>query len=89
MRWPHMRDIVITGTGLAIVWSQLLLWALGVRVPSAVLLGVGVAFTLPAATAHVRTVLGTPEAGPSSSSLPPPPPPPSSPLPLPEGSSGE
>lgn len=79
--WPTLRDVVITGTGLIIVWSQLLLWDLYDRQPSDVLLAIGMGFTVPAATAHVRTVLSAaePEAGSSSSSSPPPSPPPSSP----------
>jgi hypothetical protein len=86
---PDLRDIVITGTGLVIVWSQLLLWAVRDREPSTVLLAVGLAFTVPSAAVHVRAVLGAPDPGSSSPSSPSPPQPPSSPSPLPEVGSGE
>ena len=90
MKWPTLRDIGITGTGLVIVWSQLLLWDLSGRTPSDVLLAVGLAMLAPAASAHVRTVLGSPEAGSSSRSSPPPSAGASPPSPLPaEGTSGE
>jgi len=88
VKWPTLRDIGITGTGLVIVWSQLLLWDLSGRTPSDVLLAVGLALLTPAATAHVRTVLGSPEAGSSSSSSPPPSAPASPSSPLPEGGTG-
>jgi hypothetical protein len=86
-----LRDIGITGTGLVIVWSQLLLWAAAGRTPSDVLLAVGLGMLAPSATAHVRTVLGAsgPEAGSSSSPSPPPSPPPSTPLARPEVGTGE
>jgi hypothetical protein len=88
---PVLRDIGITGTGLAIVWSQLLAWALAQRTPSDVLLAVGLGLLTPSATVAVRTVLGAGTGGagsssPSSSSPPSPPSPPSS---LPEGAAGE
>lgn len=87
--WPTLRDIGITGTGLIIVWSQLLLWDLDGRTPSDVLLAVGLGLLTPAATAHVKTVLGSGEAGSSSHSSPSPSPPSSPPSPLPEGEPGE
>lgn len=90
LTWPTLRDIAIAGTGLATVWSQLLLWDLSGRTPSDVLLAVGLALLAPAASAHVRTVLGSGEAGSSSSSSPPPPEPSSPRSQLPEGgTSGE
>lgn len=85
-----LRDIGITGTGLMIVWSQLLLWDLQGRTPSDVLLAVGLGMLTPAATAHVRTVLGTPDgAGSSSHSSPSPSSPSSLSSPLPEGEPGD
>ena len=93
LTWPTLRDIGITGTGLVVVWSQLLLWDLHGRPPSDVLLAVGLAMLTPAATAHVRTVLGAPGghgAGSSSESSPPASSPPSPSSRLPEGgTSGE
>jgi len=86
--WESIRDIGITGTGLAIVWSQLLLWVIVSRTPSDVLLAVGLGMLVPAAGAHVKTVLGSPGAGSSSDSLPPPLPPPSLPSSLPEVETG-
>lgn len=70
--WPMLRDAGITGTGLVIVWAQLLLWAAAGRTPSDVLMAVGLALLAPGATAHVKTVMGagTGEAGPSSPSSP-------------------
>ena len=91
--WPTLRDIGITGTGLVIVWSQLLLWGLEGRTPSDVLLAVGLGMLTPTAAAHVRTVLGAAEpgseAGSSSSPSPPPSPPPSSRSSLPGAGTGE
>jgi len=75
--WPVARDIGITGTGLVIVWAQLLLWAFRERAPDTELMAVGLALLFPAAQAHVRAVLGASEAGSSSQSSPPPPSPPS------------
>ena len=67
--WPTLRDAGITGTGLVIVWAQLLLWAAAGRTPSDVLMAVGLALLAPGATAHVKTVMGaTGEAGSSSRS---------------------
>jgi len=71
--WPVLRDAGITGTGLVIVWAQLLLWAVAGRTPSDVLMAVGLALLAPGATAHVKTVMGagsTGEAGSSSPSSP-------------------
>ena len=83
--WALVRDIGITGTGLVIVWAQLLLWAFRERTPDTGLMAVGLALLFPAAQAHVRAVMSGPAAGSSSeSSSPPLPPsslPPSSPQP--------
>jgi hypothetical protein len=87
--WPTLRDFVITGTGLVIVWSQLLLWALRDRDPSDVLLAVGLGLVMPSASAHVRTVLTRPEAGSSSHSSPPQLSPQPLPSPPPDGTHGE
>lgn len=73
------RDRVLTCTGLAIVWAQLVLWVWQGRAPDPLLTTVGVGMLYPTAAKHVRTVLGTPEAGSSSESSPPPSSAPSSP----------
>lgn len=78
--WPTLRDIVITGTGLGIIWVEFLLWVLLGRTPSETFLEFGAGLLLPAAGAHIRVVLkGTPAAGSSSPSSPSASPPPSSP----------
>lgn len=82
--WPPLRDIAITGSGLAVIASQVIIQVWLGRSPSDVLLAVGLALTTPAATAHVRTLFGQPG---SSESSPPDGPPPSSPGP--QGVTGE
>lgn len=79
--WPQVRDILITGAGLAVILSQVLLQVLWARSPSDVLLAAGLALTVPAGYAHARTVLPFGQAGAGSSSPPSPPPglPPSGP----------
>ena len=81
--WPVVRDAGITGTGLAVIWVQVLSAWWG-HPPSDVLLAVGLGLTVPSAHAHVRAVLDRPGAGSSSPPSPPPPSPPPSPPP-PEG----
>ena len=89
--WQLVQDIAILGTGLAIVWSQLILWAVRNRVPSDVLLAWGVGLLTFGAIPHVRTVLGIGRGAAGSSSLPSPPPSPPSSLPSSrqEGASGD
>ena len=69
---------MITGTGLVIIWRQVLYASLH---PSGLLLGTGLALTVPSVAAHVRALL--PASGGESESSPPSPPPapPRSPLP--------
>lgn len=68
---------MVAGTGMAIVWTSLGLWAAGVRQPDKVLLGVALSLLLPSAGVRVNRLLKpTSPSSPSSSS-------PSSPLPLP------
>jgi hypothetical protein len=50
--WPLVRDIAITGTGLAIIWSQVFS-----PHPSGLVLGTGLALTVPSVAAHVRALL--------------------------------
>ena len=60
MSWPLRaayeltRDIMITGTGLVIIWRQVLFSPLH---PSGLLLGTGLALTVPSVAAHVKALL--------------------------------
>jgi hypothetical protein len=49
-----LRDIAVTGTGLVIIWRQVLFSALH---PSGLLLGTGLALTVPSVAAHVKALL--------------------------------
>lgn len=70
--WPLVRDVAVTGTGLAVIWSQV--WSAH---PSGLVLGTGLALTVPSVAAHVRALLPGGESGEGSSSSPPPGEPPS------------
>jgi hypothetical protein len=76
--WQLVRDILLTGTGIALIVSQI-----GARDPSSELIVAGLALTVPAAATHAAGVLsgspGTQHGQPPSSS--PSPPPSSSPSP--------
>ena len=63
--WQLIRDIALTGTGLALIISQV-----GARDPSSTLIVAGLALTVPAAATHAAGVLSGPSApsGPGSSS---------------------
>lgn len=64
--WQLVRDILLTGTGLALIISQM-----GAADPSSTLVVAGLALTVPAAATHAVTVLSGPQHtphGPSSSS---------------------
>jgi len=66
--WQLLRDILLTGTGLALIISQI-----GTREPSSVLIVAGLALTVPAAATHAAAVLSAPSPpahGPSPSSPP-------------------
>ena len=69
--WEVIRDVAITGTGLVIIWRQVLY---SPQNPSAILLGTGLALTVPSVAAHVKGLL--PDSGGDSASSPPSPPPP-------------
>jgi hypothetical protein len=77
--WQLLKDIALTGTGLAMIISQIF-----ARQPSDVLLVTGLALTIPSVASHAGTLLsaqstdahGLPPSSPSSS---PPGSPPSSP----------
>jgi len=72
--WEIIRDVAVTGTGLVIIWRQVLYSA---QHPSAVLLGAGLALTVPSVAAHVKGLL--PDGGGDSPSSPPSPPAPQQP----------
>jgi hypothetical protein len=67
--WEVVRDVLVTGTGLVIIWRQVLYASLH---PSGILLGTGLALTVPSVAAHLRALL--PAAGGESESSPPSPP---------------
>jgi hypothetical protein len=68
--WQLIRDVLLTGTGLWLIISQI-----GARDPSSTLIVAGLALTVPAAATHAAGVLSGPSApsGPTSSSPPSPP----------------
>lgn len=53
--WSLVRDILLTGTGLALIISQI-----GAHDPSSVLVVAGLALTVPAAATHAASVLSGP-----------------------------
>jgi hypothetical protein len=64
--WQLARDILLTGTGLFLIVSQV-----GAREPSSTLIVAGLALIVPAAATHATAVLSGPSApahGPSESS---------------------
>lgn len=63
--WPLLRDILLTGTGVFVILSQVY----SAR-PSDVLLAVAMGLTAPAAYEHVRALLSGPGGGSSSPSPP-------------------
>ena len=62
--WPLVRDVAVTGTGLAVIWRQVYS-----AHPSGLLLGTGLALTVPSVAAHVRALLpgGEQDSGEGSS----------------------
>lgn len=85
--WQLARDILLTGTGLFLIISQV-----GARDPNSALIVAGLALTVPAAATHAVAVLSGPSSPtghgppPSSEHAPPPASLPSSP---PGGGTGE
>ena len=65
-RWLLLKDILLTGTGMAMVLSQILSPS-----PSDVLLATGLALTVPSIAAHAGSLLAGRTGGPSSESTPP------------------
>lgn len=62
-RWLLLKDILLTGTGMALVLSQVFSHS-----PSDVLLVTGLALTVPSVAAHAGSLLGGHTGGPSSPS---------------------
>lgn len=82
--WPAIRDVLVTGTGLAVIISQVLS-----ATPSDTLLVTGLALTAPSVVGHARALLAPAASlrdGPSSPSSPPPGSPPSGSSPAEAGS---
>ena len=71
-RWQILKDVLLTGTGLGLMWSQVFS-----AHPSGLLLGTGLALTVPSVADHVRALLPGSGGGRSSPPSPSPPPPPS------------
>ena len=65
--WQLIKDILLTGTGLAVIVLQI--WS---PKPSDVLLVVGLALTVPSAASHAASILAGPGVPPSSGSSEPP-----------------
>jgi hypothetical protein len=81
-RWFLLKDVLLTGCGMALMLSQIF-----ARHPSDVLIAGGLALTVPAVAGQVKTLLGSvPTGGGSSPPSPPSPPPLSS---APPGVTGE
>jgi hypothetical protein len=69
-RWLLLKDVILTGTGVLIVLSQTLEAALG-QSPSALIIGAGLALTVPSIADHVKALLpGDTGSTTSSSSRP-------------------
>lgn len=59
--WALLKDIVLTGTGVALILSQMIS-----KQPNEALLVTGLALTIPSIADHAKSVLGGP-SGPRSS----------------------
>ena len=60
--WLLIKDILLTGTGLAVIYDQLF----SSRPPDGLLLGTGLALTVPSIAEHVKALLPSSGAGSSS-----------------------
>jgi hypothetical protein len=60
-RWQLLKDVILTGTGVAVILSQVFS-----AHPSDVLLVTGLALTVPSVTGHAAALLSGHTAGPSS-----------------------
>jgi hypothetical protein len=61
-RWSLLKDVLLTGTGVAVILSQVFSSR-----PSDVLLVTGLALTVPSVTGHAAALLSGRTAGPSAS----------------------
>lgn len=80
--WKLLKDIVLTGLGVAAILSQIFS-----QHPAGLVLGTGLALTVPSVASHVKALLPGPGDGESSES-PSPPRQPASPPSAPGGSGG-
>jgi hypothetical protein len=64
--WTAVKDIMLTGTGMILIISQV--WS---RTPSDILLVTGLALTVPSVAGHAKVLLSGSPASPSSQSSPP------------------
>lgn len=65
--WPLLRDGVVTGTGILVIFSQVF-----AAHPDGLLLGTGLALTVPSVAEHVKALLPG-SGGPGSLPVSPPP----------------
>jgi len=72
--WTVVKDILLTGTGIVLVLSQVFS-----RSPSVAILGAGLALTTPSVAGHAAALLSGRGGGSSSPPPPPPGPPPPGP----------
>lgn len=60
-RWPWLKDVVLTGLGVIVIMSQVL-----ARHPDGLLIGAGLALTVPSSWDHIRALMpGGGESSPS------------------------
>ena len=64
-RWLLLKDVLLTGTGLAVILSQVFSTH-----PDGLLLGTGLALTVPTIAEHVKALLPSSGGGESSPSSP-------------------
>jgi hypothetical protein len=84
--WRILKDVILTGLGVTAILSQIF----SLR-PNGLILGTGLALTVPSVASHVRALLPSAGEGESPGSTSPPPLPPSghsSPLPPGRGDGG-
>lgn len=65
-KWFLLKDVLLTGTGLGVILSQIFS-----ATPNGLLLGTGLALTVPTIADHVRALLPSPGERGSSPSSPP------------------
>jgi hypothetical protein len=65
LTWQAAKDILLTGTGMVLILSQVF-----ARSPSDILLVTGLALTVPSVAAHTKVLLGGGNSGPAERSSP-------------------